>query len=140
MKKNTRIAIVVAVITILATALFIRMETMSDVFVWKGAKVWVDVCYPTGADIKVSKCEDYIYGDTCVNPDILFRFNSDTPMKIYFELHSTGVYSITDGNGYKDFLVTRRSPDRHEYFGCESESGCYDQKEQRSSFNLEECK
>jgi len=117
MKKDIKRSVFVGVImlVLMLLAIFIHTKTL-DTFVWKGAQVWIEVCYPGGADITVYKCEDA----GCIDKNTIFSVISDSsPTKAFIILKATGLYAITNGDDYREFIVTRMSPDRYEYFGCD---------------------
>lgn len=123
MKKSIdkRQIFVVAMLVLLIPIAFwahIRSDDSTSPFQpsWEGNNVFIEVCYPEGANISVYKCSD----EECRGEkQVVFNVISDSsPTNVHIKLRTTGFYAVTDVREYRKFIVTRRSPDRYEYFGC----------------------
>ena len=123
-KKINMLKVVVAGLMIAGALIVagILHQKVFDIIRSVPAKVTVEVCHEDGIDLSLVKCTDYEDG-ICINPAMVNRVVvSNGPMHFYFEIESTGVYSLNMvGEDDRHLLVTKRSPWRTEKYGCYKE-------------------
>ncbi len=127
MKKTTKKQLfVVAMLMMLVPLAFLAHIKSLKSAVWDGNDVIIKVCQPGEPEIEVGRCQDA----DCTDKQILLSVSSknlnSNITKAHIKLQTTGLhyiivgeYSQPNSGEYKEFIVTKRSPDRYEYFGCE---------------------